>query len=123
MAVRVHNRTFGAWDQFIFNQELDGAQVPCCWSKGLRDAFEWKFGVHFRKQPLTEGETRCAPLHGPALDPPKGVKRRFKWKPWRFNEGGWHGKRSHTHCTECPNWACPAATPAPTPADSETDER
>ena len=52
MATRVYNRTFGAWDQFIWNQEMDGAETRCC---------DLAWMNTFLKKPKTKGVKKEKP--------------------------------------------------------------
>eukprot|EP00408_Alexandrium_pacificum_P017157 CAMPEP_0171198182 /NCGR_PEP_ID=MMETSP0790-20130122/22798_1 /TAXON_ID=2925 /ORGANISM="Alexandrium catenella, Strain OF101" /LENGTH=410 /DNA_ID=CAMNT_0011663453 /DNA_START=64 /DNA_END=1293 /DNA_ORIENTATION=- len=112
MSERLHNRTFGGWDQFLWNQEMEGLSLACCSSKELASFLGNDKALHSTKAaPMASHELRCATLRAPTLGMPEKANKTFVWDRWKFNEGGWHGGRVYSHCRPCPVTCKPVSAP------------
>ena len=102
---RVENRTFSAWEQGIFNEELQfGTDIPCChpppgYSCGFGRFFAQNGVVHglgradasTRKRRIrVEGGDRCRAYQPPTASPPTGTRMTWASATALGGASGWH---------------------------------
>ena len=134
LAARVENRSWGSWDQAVFNEELDFGQsfvtISCCHQRDpmipcmrtvLKDTGRL---THFEDRTERLCMSRGADVPRTAL-PPNGTLN-WRWLPWGptpwnasdYNEPvtDWHTRGSRQHhyngrCTSIANMCPPCSTP------------
>jgi len=87
-AHRIYNRTFGGWDQFVMNQELDGLKLSTCYSWDLKH-FAPDVNNQERSSPLKNPSCELLDAHVVTADKPNTKNLDFPWKTHKFNVQGW----------------------------------
>mmetsp|Transcript_29885 Transcript_29885/g.62964 ORF Transcript_29885/g.62964 Transcript_29885/m.62964 type:complete len:592 (-) Transcript_29885:651-2426(-) len=122
MALRAENRTWGGWDQYIFNDELNYnptyEQISCCHTpcltvhlKSQKNAADKDSYPGSRRRQLLDGEDRCAEAVPSTLPPSEGSLFYTPQTPWQqgvYNvppPAGWRTQRKLGRCT-MPNQLC-----------------
>ncbi|UKZ11450.1 hypothetical protein EhVM1_000435 [Emiliania huxleyi virus M1] len=104
VAERLHNRTFRAWDQYLWNSEIDATDLSCCISRN-------KLGSIPNDQPSKliksnmHNTMRCNVTDKMSIGPPPSKHKVLgpshkKWHSMKYNTLGWHGDRFHTTCNK-----------------------
>ena len=120
LALRIENRTWAAWDQGIFNEELGwGSSVSCCWAENLARATYFAKSMedtvinrNITARHLVDGSDLCAPsqLNPVSARPPP--HSRYHWAKteavggirndpntttlWKVTAKGWHPEDENT---------------------------
>ena len=104
---RVYNRTYRAWDQYLWNIEFDAASLKCCIARN-------NLNLSKNEQPnkIVKNTQRftCDEPVGISLYPPVAKTHNIlgvshnEWKPHSYNEIGWTTKRWTTRCTQFCNF-------------------
>ena len=107
VAQRLHNRSFRAWDQYLWNVEIGAAELACCQHKQLPIEKIKKLSLPKRLPESARGahgEFLCEEPPGPSIGPPPNVKGLrlgpTSWNALNYNTLGWQGDRFATTCTK-----------------------
>jgi hypothetical protein len=109
---RVENRTWGAWDQYVVNEELSFnpafRNVTCCHSMCIKRALTNQGELKKEKSSQNvrrglEGKDQCAASVPDAARPPQAsrltLKNRSQWSPSVYTKIGMPNHRKFGRCT------------------------
>lgn len=119
LAHRVQNRTFAAWEQGVFNEELQHryTELTCCHCNTLMNSWfnrSWKdhkgkaSGSKVTARFEREGQPRCAaPDELPPGDsPPNASNWNWNTTGWIPDEYNWIARRYYGRCTGAADCTC-----------------
>ena len=117
MAERVVNRTWGSWDQYVFNEELSTtAEIGCCHSQCMKSIVDesgdmvQKSSRGARSRREVEGADVCAddvPFAAPPSADSRYWRTKVRWNGSVYNVPARRGHRRFMRCTEFgPNVTC-----------------